>query len=180
MRLGIAKVDQQAIAEILRNMPVEALDDLGTGLLIGAHHLAVVFRIELTGKAGRVDQVTEQHRELAAFGGRLGMRGSGRRSGWRNRWGGCTLPRPEEAAALVIHDLWVGVEECVLQVFEVGVVQIELSFQGAIRHPLFLLEPGDHLGQHLFEGHAAPLLPCLQERLGLRRSAVSKPSVNQP
>jgi hypothetical protein len=31
MRLGIAKVDQQAITEILGNMPLKALDDLGTG-----------------------------------------------------------------------------------------------------------------------------------------------------
>jgi hypothetical protein len=68
MRLRIAKVDQQAIAQILGNVAVKALDDFSTGLLIGAHHLAVVFRIELTGEAGGIEQITEQHRELAAFG----------------------------------------------------------------------------------------------------------------
>ena len=40
VRLGIAKVDQQAIAEILRDMPLKAGDHLGAGLLIGPHHLA--------------------------------------------------------------------------------------------------------------------------------------------
>ena len=67
MRLRIAKVNQQAIAEILGNVALEALDDLDTGLLIGAHHFAVVFGIELTGEAGGIHQVTEQHRELAPF-----------------------------------------------------------------------------------------------------------------
>jgi hypothetical protein len=68
MRLGIAKVDQQAIAEILGDMPVEALDDLGTGPLIGANHVSEIFRIEATGQCRRIDQVTEQHGELPAFG----------------------------------------------------------------------------------------------------------------
>src|SRR5215475_3528423 len=35
MRLGITIVDQQAIAEILRDVPVKMLDDLGTGRLVG-------------------------------------------------------------------------------------------------------------------------------------------------
>src|SRR5262249_29377743 len=34
MRLRIATVDQQAIAEILRDMPLKALDDLGAGGLV--------------------------------------------------------------------------------------------------------------------------------------------------
>ena len=68
VRLGIAKVHQQAIAQILRNIPVKALDHRGAGLLVGPHHVAPVFRVELPGQAGRVHQVAEQHRELAAFG----------------------------------------------------------------------------------------------------------------
>ena len=51
MRLRIAKVDQQAIAEILGDMAVKALDHLGTGRLVGAHDLAQVFWVELAGKA---------------------------------------------------------------------------------------------------------------------------------
>src|SRR5713101_2447221 len=68
MRLGITKVDQQAIPEILRDMAVKALNDFGTGGLIGPHDLPQVFRVESTGQRRRVHQITEQHGELAAFG----------------------------------------------------------------------------------------------------------------
>ena len=65
---GVAEVDEQAIAEILGDMPLKAGDHLGTGVLIGPHHLAQLFRVELRREHGRVDQVTKQHGELAAFG----------------------------------------------------------------------------------------------------------------
>jgi hypothetical protein len=52
--LGPAKVDQQTIAEILGDMSIEVLDDLGTGGLMGAPHLPQVFRVELAGEAGGV------------------------------------------------------------------------------------------------------------------------------
>ena len=48
MRLRIAKIDEQPIAQILGNIPGKALGHGGTGGLIGAHHLAVVFWVELT------------------------------------------------------------------------------------------------------------------------------------
>ena len=68
MRLGIAKVDQQTITEILGDMASETLNDLGAGGLIRPDHLAQVFGIEAAGGAGGVHQVAEQHRELATFG----------------------------------------------------------------------------------------------------------------
>ena len=68
VRQGVAEVDEQAIAEILGDMALIASDHLGAGLLIGPHHLAPLFRVELAGERGRVHQVAEQHRELAAFG----------------------------------------------------------------------------------------------------------------
>jgi short-chain 2-methylacyl-CoA dehydrogenase len=68
VRQGIAEVDQQAIAEILGDMPLKAGDHLGAGVLIGPHHLAPLLRVELAGEHGGVHQVTKQHRELAAFG----------------------------------------------------------------------------------------------------------------
>ena len=77
MRLRIAKVHQQAIAEILGNMALEALDDLRAGLLVRSHDLPQVLGIEATGEGGRVYQVTEQHGELAAFGRRWHGRGCG-------------------------------------------------------------------------------------------------------
>jgi hypothetical protein len=52
MRPRIAKIDQQAIAEILGDMPLETLDNFGTGSLVSAHHLPQIFGIELAGKRG--------------------------------------------------------------------------------------------------------------------------------
>ena len=75
MRLRITKIDEQAVAEILGNMSLKALDDLSTGSLVGTHHLPQVFGIELAGERGRIHQVTEQHGELAAFGLRGGVVG---------------------------------------------------------------------------------------------------------
>jgi hypothetical protein len=68
VRLGVAEVDQQAVTEVLGDMPLIAGDYLTTGVLIGPHHLAPVFRVELAGEGGRIHQVAKQHRELAAFG----------------------------------------------------------------------------------------------------------------
>ena len=68
VRLGIAEVDQQAIAEVLGNVAVKALDHVSAGGLIGTYHLAVVFRVKLPGERSRVHQITKQHRELPTFG----------------------------------------------------------------------------------------------------------------
>jgi hypothetical protein len=68
VRLRIAEVHQQAITEVLCNIAVKALDHGGAGGLIGAHHLAVVFWVELPGEDGRIRQVAEQDGELTAFG----------------------------------------------------------------------------------------------------------------
>jgi hypothetical protein len=43
------------------------LDDLGCGLLVGAHHGTQVFWIKLAGELRGTHQVTEQHRELPPF-----------------------------------------------------------------------------------------------------------------
>jgi hypothetical protein len=78
--MWIAKVDQ-AIAQILRDRALEALDHLGTDLLVGADDLVQVFRIELRGEAGRVHQVAEQYHELAALGLRRATLCGGQRHG---------------------------------------------------------------------------------------------------
>jgi hypothetical protein len=43
----IAEVHEQPITQILREVAVMALNDLGTGLLILAHELTQVFGVEL-------------------------------------------------------------------------------------------------------------------------------------
>jgi hypothetical protein len=47
MSRGIAKIDQQPIAKVLGDMARIVLDDLGRGLLLGAHHSTQVFRVKL-------------------------------------------------------------------------------------------------------------------------------------
>jgi hypothetical protein len=67
MCLRIAAVHQQAVTEVLRNIAVKALDHSVAGGLIGAHHLTIVFGVELPGEGSRVHQITKQHCELPAF-----------------------------------------------------------------------------------------------------------------
>ena len=68
MRCRVAKVDQQPIAEVLRDVAGVVLNNLGRGLLVSTHHRTQVFRIKLTGELRGTRQVTEQHRELPPFG----------------------------------------------------------------------------------------------------------------
>ena len=67
MGRGVAKIDQQAIAEILGDMARVLLDDRGCGLLVGAHHRTQVFRVELARELCGAHQVAEQHGELPSF-----------------------------------------------------------------------------------------------------------------
>ena len=55
----IAKIHQHAIAEVLRHIAVKALDHLGAGLVIGAHHVPKVFGVQVARQPGRVHQVAE-------------------------------------------------------------------------------------------------------------------------
>jgi hypothetical protein len=105
VRLGIAKVDQQPISEVLRNMAVKALDHRGAGILVGAHQRTVVLRVEPPGQSGRLDQITEQHRQLAAFGLRS-MRGM---RCWVRETAGGTGPGQLGAASTAeVHPFKVG------------------------------------------------------------------------
>ena len=67
MGCGVAKIDEQSIAQILGDMALVGLDDLSCGLLVGAHHGTQVFGVELAGQLGRAHQVAEQYRELPPF-----------------------------------------------------------------------------------------------------------------
>jgi hypothetical protein len=71
--LRVAEVHQEPIAQVLGNIAIIVLDDLGTDPLIRPHHLPILFGVELGGELCGVYEVTEQHRELAAFGLRRGQ-----------------------------------------------------------------------------------------------------------
>src|SRR6516165_10139577 len=68
MRHRIAKVDQETISEQLGDMPIVALNHVGTHPLIGTHHLPVLFGVELSRQGSGIDEVTEHHGELPTFG----------------------------------------------------------------------------------------------------------------
>src|SRR5262249_49000078 len=79
VRDGVAKIHQYPIPKVLGQVAVKALNPLCTGLVIGLHHLPEVFRVQAPRQRGRVDQVTEQYSEGAAFSLR------GRQNAWRER-----------------------------------------------------------------------------------------------
>ena len=101
-------------------MSIKACNNLSTDFLVRTNDVPIVFRVELRGELGGIDQVTEQHRELTAFsvsGLRRGGWGQdldgldvcgGRR--WPelgSRWGGARghvrTTRPDQDAAVLIH-----------------------------------------------------------------------------
>jgi hypothetical protein len=63
----IAEVDEQAIAQVLGNMPLVPLDHACAGLLISLHNRLVVFRVELGRERGGADEVTEHHGQLTTL-----------------------------------------------------------------------------------------------------------------
>src|SRR5262245_17934685 len=68
MRLRIAEVDEQAIPQVLGDMPAEALDNGHAGGLISPNHLAQILRIKLSGETSGIGEVAEHHRELSSLG----------------------------------------------------------------------------------------------------------------
>jgi hypothetical protein len=110
-------------------MALKAGDHLGAGLLIGPHHYTEIFRIELCRERRRADQVTEQHGELTPF--RLWWRGGSRRRGrlecrlgrrWERGGRRCSIPCPDEDAAVLVARQVLGVNEFDLEVVEIRIV----------------------------------------------------------
>ena len=66
---GIAKVDEEAITQILCNPPLILLNALGAHCLVGLHDLTPLFGIESSGECGGIDEVAEEHGQLPPFGG---------------------------------------------------------------------------------------------------------------
>src|SRR5262245_43859558 len=83
MCLGIAKVHQKAIAQILRDIAAKALDHRRTGFLVGSYHLPQVLRVELDSENCRIHEIAEHHCKLAS----LSFRHASRDISWLTRWG---------------------------------------------------------------------------------------------
>ena len=185
MGRGVAKIDQQPIAEILGDMTRVVLDDLGRGLLVGAHHGAQVFGVELAGELCGAHQVAEQHRELPSFrlwgrtSRRYGLyrhrlqrrlcglvrhrkRRSGRAVGLGQAWQAAS---PDQSSPCVIHYLRVRIEEFLLEGRQVGVVQVKLELQRLVGDPPVAVEPGESLVEYGKKVSLHLLSSCCLRRL---------------
>ena len=78
VRPRIAEIDQHAIAHELGHMALVARDLAGNGVLIAAHGVPQVFRVQALGQFRRADEVDEHDRHLAALGLALRRRLGGR------------------------------------------------------------------------------------------------------
>jgi hypothetical protein len=123
VRPGIAEVDEEAIAEILGDMPVKTGDHFGAGLLIRPHHLAQLFRVELAGEHGRAHQITKERGELAALSFRrtrlsslLGLLGIDDSRRWL--WQCSSVSRPHEHGARLVHSILVDLNDFRLEGFK--------------------------------------------------------------
>jgi hypothetical protein len=154
VRLGIAKVDQQAITEILRNMPLKAGDDLGTSLLIGPHNLPQVFRVQLRGESRGIHQITKQHGELAAFGLRRRCSRGGCRWHQGDSLGGALRrARPHQHRAVLVHRQLFHLNQFHLEVGQILVIEGKLALEGAIGGATLALQELDDAGEHGIEVH---------------------------
>ena len=107
MRPRVAEIDQNAVAHVLGDKPIEAPDDVGDGAMIRADHLAQILGIEPCRERGRTDQIAEHHRQLPTLGihphpSPRRRRGEGLGRGFcarRARWAGSeqATPRPSRA-----------------------------------------------------------------------------------
>ena len=162
MRLGIAKIDEQAIAEILRDMPLEALRSPWHRCPGRLGRPRAALR-DQAGLASAVESTRSQNRTVSwrrsASGGRgradwpPALTGSARQTR-RGRWAGETAgvasvsPSPDQDCARP-HRLRCGwrLEKFVLsERFQVRIIEGELALEHAIGHAAPLAQEGQSLG----------------------------------
>jgi hypothetical protein len=82
-RLGVAEVDEDAVARISGDVAVEALGGARARFLVTGEDLPEILGIERLGQRRGADDVAEHHRHVAAVGGTQTVRrgGSGIRQG---------------------------------------------------------------------------------------------------
>ena len=68
VRIGVTEIRQHPVAQVLRDMPVEARNHRAANRMVGVQDVAKVFRVE-PGRQGRgADQVAEHHGQMAPLG----------------------------------------------------------------------------------------------------------------
>jgi hypothetical protein len=86
VRLRVAEIYEDTVAEIVRDEPAKAAYALGDAFLIGRDDLTQVFRVHACRERRRADQVREHHGNLAALRGILGGGVCHRQSARRRRF----------------------------------------------------------------------------------------------
>jgi hypothetical protein len=79
--LGVAEVDQHAIAHVFGHEPSQALHGLCYALLIGRNDLAKILRVHSRRECRRADEVREHDCDLATLGPVLGSNARSSRHG---------------------------------------------------------------------------------------------------
>jgi hypothetical protein len=74
MRLGIAEINQHAIAHIFGDKAAKAADGVGDAAMVGTDDLAQILGIEARGQRRRTNQIAEHHSQLAPLGLGCGVR----------------------------------------------------------------------------------------------------------
>ena len=99
VRLGIAEIDEHAVAHILGDKTAKPADGVRDAAMVGADDLAQILGIEARGQRRRTNQVAEHHGQLAP----LGLGGAldrGLRSPSRRCCGGQIIDRAQHALAM--------------------------------------------------------------------------------
>ncbi|GJH17594.1 hypothetical protein CBA19CS22_13650 [Caballeronia novacaledonica] len=68
MRIRVAEIDEQAIADIQRDMAFMGFDCARTGLMVIAQKASQILGIEALGERCRVDEIDEHHCDLPSLG----------------------------------------------------------------------------------------------------------------
>ncbi len=68
MRLRIAEIDQQAVAEIAGDVAAEVGDDAVNRVSISDDDLGQILGIQFVRQRHRVDEIAEHHRDLPSLG----------------------------------------------------------------------------------------------------------------
>jgi hypothetical protein len=147
---GVHHVVESGIEELLGSFGIEAADELRRVFEVGKQHgdpLAFAFQGTLRGQ----DLLGEIRRGIRPWSTRL-VCGQGR--SWRRSRTGCS--GPDQAMAVVLDRVGVGIEKFVLEILEGVIIQVELPFEHAIGHAASPLEQGSRVIQNLLEGHRRP------------------------
>src|SRR5262245_27140475 len=195
MGVGIPKVHEETIPKELGDVSLVALDDFSADVLVGTHHVPIVFGIELRREFGGIDQVAEHDGELPSF--RIRRRRYSRERfnrSWFNflsysmlsRWCGgwlwfcfrCT--NPDKDSAVFIDSQALGIDDFFFEILNVVVVEVKLTLQSPIRHTSSTAEEVYNLVEYFVEVHYRPSSSSFNNVFASFRSAVSNPSVNHP